>query len=143
MSARERMDPIAGPFGNLSQAYFSSLDTAARGLEPALRGAGRLNLELVSLATRRAQAWLEIPHRLGQCRTPQELAREQLRFWQTAAHDYAEGARRLTVAFGALVLPGLGGAGHGRSGAARRDYITFPEADPALADAPRRDRRAA
>lgn len=143
MSASERSDPKAGPFGNLSQAYFGNLDMVAKGCEPALRGAGQWNLELIGLMTRRAQAWLEIPARLGQCKTPQELVKEQMRFWQAATHDYAEGAQRLTVAFGALAVPGLNGAWGGKTVARARDYITFPDAKPATAETPERDRRAA
>lgn len=143
MSASERGDPNAGPFCNLSQAYFSGLDMAAKGFEPTLRSAGRWNLELMSLATRRAQAWMEIPTRLSQCKTPQDLAKEQMRFWQVATHDYAEGVRRLTVAFGALAVPGFNGAWGGKAVAPARDYITFAEAKPAAAEETKRDRRAA
>jgi hypothetical protein len=138
MNASERADPKAGPFGNLSQAYFGQLDMIAKGLEPALKGVGRWNIELMALMTRRARAWAEIPSRLGQCKSPQDLIGEQLRFWQAAAHDYADGAQRLTVAFGALAVPGLNGALGAQPVA--RDYITFaePKPEPAV-----RDRRAA
>jgi hypothetical protein len=144
MSAIERADPKAGPFCNLSQAYFSGLDTIAKGYEPAFKGAGRWNLELMGLMTRRAQAWLDIPARFSQCRTPQDLVLEQTRFWQAAARDYTEGARRLTVALGAAALPGFNGARGDGTAAPVRDYITFPEPkSAAAAEEPKRDRRAA
>ena len=69
MSGCERLDSKAGPLGNLSQTYYGSLDMMAKGFEPALKGVGRWNLELIGLLTRRSQAWLEMPARLGQCRT--------------------------------------------------------------------------
>lgn len=141
MNASERMDPKAGPFCNLSQAYLSGLDVAARGYEPAFRSAARWNLELMGLATRRARAWLELPSRLARCRTPQDLVRENLRYWQTSAHDYADGAQRLTIAAGAFAMPGANGAWV--KTAPGRDYITFAEPKPATEEAPRRDRRAA
>lgn len=141
MSASERLDPKAGPFGNLSEAYIKNLDTVARSFEPVWRGVGRWNLEVMGLATRRARAWADIPARLGQCKTPQDLLREQMQFWQSAAHDYTEGARRLSVAFGAMAVPGLNGAQTGQDVAAARDYITFPEPKPAAE--PARGRRAA
>jgi Phasin protein len=143
MSANERGDPVAGPFGNLSQVWCGGLDQLAKGYEPTLRNMSRINLELMSLMTRRAQAWLEIPARASQCKTPQDLVREQLQFWQTAAHDYTEGARRLSATFSALAGPGFNGAWGGNTVATPRDYITFAEPKVAAADPPKRDRRAA
>jgi hypothetical protein len=135
------MDPKAGPFCNLSQGYFNGLDLAARGYEPMFRNAARWNLELMGLATRRTRAWLELPSRLAGCRTPQDLAQASLQYWQTAAQDYADGARRLSVAAGAFAVPGINGAWV--KTAPGRDYITFAEPKPATEEAPRRDRRAA
>ena len=141
MNASERSDPKAGPFVNLSQTYCNGLDVLAKGYEPMLKGIGRWNLEVMGLMTRRARAWMEFPARASQCKTPHDLAREQLQFWQTAAHDYTDGARRLTVALGALAPPSL----HGKSAAPTRDYITFAEPSPqaAAVEAPKRERRAA
>ena len=73
MSASERNDPKAGPFVNLSQTYCNGLDVLAKGYEPVLKGVGRWNLEVMSFMTRRASAWLEIPARASQCKTPQDL----------------------------------------------------------------------
>jgi len=144
MSASERSDPKAGPFVNLSHTYCNSLDFLAKGYEPVLKGIGRWNLEAMSLMTRRARAWMDVPAQVSRCRTPQDLVREQLQFWQTAAHDYSEGARRLTVALGALAGPGFEGAQRGRTVAPARDYIDVTEAKPAAAaDVPKRERRAA
>ncbi|NJO23765.1 MAG: hypothetical protein HC868_13605 [Sphingomonadales bacterium] len=93
----------------------------------------------MGLATRRARAWLEIPARISQCKTPQDLIREQLQFWQTAMHDYNEGARRLTIAFGAIAPVGL----NGQAAPPARDYISFAETKASSEDAPKRERRAA
>ncbi len=41
-------------------------------------------MELLTLASRRAQAYLGIPQRLSRCRTHSDLVNEQMRFWQTA-----------------------------------------------------------
>lgn len=141
MSAGERIDPKSGPFGNLSEAYGKNLDVAARGFEPVLRGLGRWNLEILGLGTRRARAWAELPASLAKCRTPQDLVREQLQFWQTASHDYVGAAQRLSVAFGAMAVPGLNGAHSAKE--PDRDYITFPEPKPATEQQPVRSRRAA
>ena len=138
MSAGERNDPKAGSFVNLNGTYWSGLDLLAKGYEPVLTGVSRWNLELMGLMTRRTRAWMEIPARASQCKTPQDLVREQLQFWQTAAHDYSDGARRLTIAFGALAGPGINGAV-----APARDYIDVAQPKPAATEAPRRERRAA
>jgi hypothetical protein len=143
MSANERGDPVAGPFGNLSAVWCGALDQLIKGYEPALRNAGRFNLEVMGLMTRRAQAWLELPSRVGQCKTPQDLVGEQLRFWQAAAQDYTEGSRRLAATFSALAGLGLNGTWGGSTVATPRDYITFPEPKAPAADGATRDRRAA
>jgi hypothetical protein len=120
MNISERNDAKGGPFGNLSQVYFGGLDNMAKGCEPALKSIGRWNLELVG-PTRRSQAWLEIPVRLGRCRTPVDVFNEQMKFWQTATADYADGWRRLTAAWGACAMVPK------PNGAETRDYMTFSE----------------
>jgi len=145
MSGNERLESKSGPLGNLSEAYFGSLDMAAKSFEPMLKGVGRWNLELVGLMSRRTQAWLEIPTRLGQCKTPVDAVNEQLRFWQTAASQYADGTHRLAAAWGACaVMPGFNGAWGGQTVAQPRDYITFQEPKDQAADsAPKRSERKA
>jgi phasin protein len=136
MSGSERLDSKAGPLGNLSQAYFGGLDMMVKGYEPALKGVGRWNLEVLGFMARRAQAWFEIPTRLRQCKTPVDLFNEQGRFWQTAAADYTDGSKRLAAAWSACAaMPKL-------NGAQPRDYITFPEPQEAPA-VPKRDERKA
>ena len=146
MSGSERLDSKVGPLANLSQAYFGGLDAMMKGYEPALKGAGRWNLELIGLMTRRTQAWLEIPARLRRCKTPTDVMNEQMRFWQTATSQYADGSHRLAAAFGACaVMPHFNGAWGGKTVAQSRDYITFPEPkESAASPAPKRgDRKAA
>ena len=142
MSANERGDPVAGPFGNLSQAWCCGLDQLARSYEPTMRNVGRINLELMGLMTRRAQAWLQIPTSASHCKTPQDLFAAQLKFWQTATHDYLEGARRLSATAAALARPGISAA-WGDGPATSRDYITFPEPKANASDPAKPDRRAA
>lgn len=137
MGGSERLDPKAGPLGNLSQAYFCNLDAMVKGCEPALKGAGRWSLELVGLTAKRAQAWLEIPARLAKCKTPADVFGEQMRFWQAAASDYAEGYHRLLAVWGASTPLAKG------NGAQQRDYITFPESQEAPAASKRGERKAA
>jgi hypothetical protein len=132
--------------GNLSQAYFGTLDKMMQGYEPTLKGVGRCNLELFSLMTKRSREWLEIPTRLGRCKTPLDVVNVQMRFWQTATAQYADASHRLAAAFGACaVVPYLNGAWGGETVQRTRDYITFPEPKESVADtaATRGDRRAA
>lgn len=143
MSAGERSDPKAGPFVNLNQTYCNGLDSLAKGYEPMLKGVGRWNLEVMGLMTRRTRAWLEFPARVRQCRTPQDLVKEQLNFWHAAMQDYSDGTRRLTAAFGAFAAPALNGAWLDRTTAPARDYIAVPETKSVAEEPPKRERRAA
>jgi hypothetical protein len=106
-----------------------------RGYGPGLKAIGRFNLEMVALVSRRWQAWLGAPRQFSRCRSPWDIAQEQLRFWQAAVRDYAHSAQRLSATFGAFaVMPE-------HHGAAQRDYITVQE--PATSAAKRNDRKAA
>jgi hypothetical protein len=139
MGGSERLEPKAGPLGNLSQACFGNLDMVVKSCEPTLKGVGRWNLELMGFMARRAQAWLETSSRLGKCRTPADVLGEQMRFWQVAASDYTEGSRRLAAAWGACaMLPKAAD-----SAQQPRDYITFPEPQEAPGVPKRNERKAA
>jgi len=139
MNGSERFGPVLG--ANLSQAYVGNLDAVAQLFQPLAVGAGRYNLELFGLMTRRTRAWLEVPTRLSQCRTPNDLVNEQLRFWQAAVQDYADGAKRLALAFSSFAAPGLDG--RGTVATSTRDYLGFPDAKTTAAEPAKRDRRAA
>jgi hypothetical protein len=137
MSGSGHLDPRAGPLGNLSQACASNLDMMVKGYEPALKGIARWNLELLGFMARRAQAWLEIPSRLSQCKTPVDLMNEQAKFWQAASADYVDGSKRMVAAWNACA------PGQKLNGAQARDYITFPEAQEPVAAPKRGERKAA
>jgi hypothetical protein len=132
MKAAGHVDPNLGSALNISRSYFSGLDTVAKSYEPVLKAIGRWNFELLALTSRRSQAWLGVTARIGQCRSPADLAREQLQFWQSAASDYTQAAQRLAAAF--AVVPEL-------KGIAQRDFITVDE--PTTSTGKRSDRKAA
>jgi len=136
------LDPKCGPFGSLYQAYANAWDTVARGYEPPLVAISRYNLELTAFALRRARAWLELPTRLSQCRGGADLVAENVRFWQQAGGDYAEGTQRLMAALmsAAVTVPG---ARDDRDGHDARDYIAVAERSAAATPAAARDRCAA
>jgi len=113
------LDPPGGPFQNMFNRAWG-LATAGQTLEPWLRATARGNLEALTLMNRRAQAYVELPLRLCQCRSPQDVANEQMRFWQTMAQQYTESSQRI---FGSWTELAQQDANPERE----RDYITFPE----------------
>lgn len=132
-----------GPFQGMVETYFAGLDSSARSLEPFYKGVARWQLEAIGLASRRAQAYMEIPSRLAQCRTPQDVLAEQARFWQNAFEHYSESSRRLAAAWSQMAtMPTV--AGNRANSQRERDYITFPEprsASPQAASQPARATR--
>jgi hypothetical protein len=120
-----KQDPAAGPVQNMFQTFCSGWDAAGFGFEPMMKAAARSNIEAVTLASQRAQAYLELPSRLGQCRTPQDLAGEQMRFWQTMAQQYTECSRRIMTTWTSCAHE-VGNRAKSES-QRERDYITFPE----------------
>lgn len=104
----------------MSQA-FTAFGSASKAFEPAIKSMARCNIEMLSLMNRRTQAYLELPAQLAQCKGPQDMVDAQMRFWQSAADDIADGRRRIAAALG-QAQP------HAADLIARpRDYITFPE----------------
>lgn len=119
---RSPADPYFRPF----HAYFGSLDTMAQSASP-LKSLARCQLEWFGLASRRTQAYLEIPSRLQQCRTPQDLFQEQCRFLQIALEQYAEAGRRIHQAYSEATSSNLAADKPNT-----HDYISFgqDEAEP-------------
>jgi hypothetical protein len=79
-------------------------------------------MELLTLMSRRAQAYLGIPQRLSRCRTHSDLVNEQMRFWQTATSQYQDSTSRIANAWSELfqTLPQAG------RGAGVTSGVTFP-----------------
>lgn len=74
----------------------------SKGVEPAFKAAARTNLELMTFASKRAQAMVALPSRMAACRTPHDVVNEQIRFWQTAFSQYAETTRTIATAWSAV-----------------------------------------
>lgn len=64
-----------------------------------MKNVARYQLELWALASRRGQAYLELPGRIARCRTPQDFSREQARFLKTSMEQYAQATQRLNQSF--------------------------------------------
>lgn len=122
-----------GPFQNLFQPAFSGMDSVALAFEPAMRGMMRCQLEAMGLMSRRAQAYMELPSKVSQCRTPQDLVAEQNRFWQTAFQQYSDSSRRMMAAWSQMFAVPTPFAPAEPKGARARDVIAVPEQRPAAA----------
>lgn len=147
MSSKDRQDSETSPLTAFSQTYFRGFEAAMQAYEPLWRDWARWNVELMGLASRRSQAWLDRPSHLVRCQSPQEVVAEQMHFAQTASRHYNETAHRLTAIWGRSdLMRGLNGAFNAASQATDRDYISFPEPSdaPETASASRgKERRAA
>ncbi|MFA5948986.1 MAG: phasin family protein [Hyphomicrobium sp.] len=130
---------VFGPFGAMFEPFFAGAEAPGKirqsvpGNEPplhranqAFKAAARCQLEMLGLANRRAQAYLEYPSRLARCRTPQDVLEQQIGFWQNTIEQYLESVAHVTEIW-AEVIPASGAN-------PERDYIDFSteaEASPA------------
>jgi len=80
---------------------------------------------------------MEFPSRLGQCRNPQDLVEEQMRYWRTAYEQYSETVERMAE----LMVPV--GAPSDETSKDEHDYITFPEAQERAPTRRARERKVA
>lgn len=117
-----------GFFQSMFQSTYGNLDNAFLALDPAVRSMARCQLEWMGLMSRRGQAYLEIPSRLSQCRTPQDLAAEQSRFFQTAFQQYSDSSRRMLSAWSQMfAVPPPFAPVEPKAKSAKRDVIAVPE----------------
>ena len=105
----------------------AGLESFGQAYDPFLKGLARTQLEVLGFANRRAQAYMQIPARAAQCRTPQDLFNLQTQFWRAAYEDYTESVGRVTNALAACVPPNLAALTDEALNSAH-DYIAFPEA---------------
>jgi hypothetical protein len=125
----------SGWLGQLPEGCLEAAETATRTMEPWFKTWARGNLELMTLASRRARAYLELPERLGHCRSLQELTHESIGFWQNMVEDYTESSRRLLSGWSSIMQQTKRPEEPGRE----RDYVTFPEPGEATpGEGPRR-----
>ncbi len=128
-----------GPMQNAAQAYFGKVSGTNVELGQSYRGLARCQLEMWSLASRRAQAYLELPARMGRCRTLAEVQREQMLFAQQASKQYIESTQRFAQAWqAAFIAPFTAAMPRSsdkpvRAEAVERDYIAV-EAVPVGAE---------
>lgn len=129
MSANQTKPTGLGLFQNFfhPQSFTSFAANAQQAPDQMMRGLARWQLEVQNLAVRRAQAYLELPSRLSQCRTPQDMMAEQQRFMQTCVSQWSESSRAIMGAWMQLFQVPVPGGNGARSKDAGRDYLSFPE----------------
>jgi hypothetical protein len=142
MSTDSKIDPSGGPFKNMFETCCGGMDLAAQRFEPWYKTMASSGLEVLSLMSRRAQAYFDLPKSVGNCRTPQDLVDEQVRFLQTALRQYGETSQRALDAWATSVSL-LGGVLTPWAPAAKpeRDFITFPEPQPATGTAEQKQQK--
>jgi Phasin protein len=131
------------PVHSFFHMYFGGLEAMGQAYDPFTKGIARAQLEFMGLMSRRAQAFMEIPGRLSHCRTPQDLANEQMRFWRTAYEEYSDSLGRMTEAMASLATPAFGFGQYGGDARNAHDYITFPETKEPGQPGRARERKAA
>ncbi len=102
----------------------ASTEQAAKAVAPMMKCAACANLELASLAGRRAKAYLDIPNEIAQCRGPQDIVAAQARFWQAMLRDYADFSQRVVTAMQSF--DGEIAAEVGQQATRERDTLIFP-----------------
>jgi hypothetical protein len=129
------------PAHDAFQMYFGGLEAFGQTYDPLLKGAARTQLEVLGFVNRRAQAYMQIPARAAQCRTPQDFFNAQAQFWRAVFEDYTESVGRVTDALAACALPNLTAL----SAEARNahDYIAFPDTKEQPSSGRTRERKAA
>lgn len=95
--------PRNGHDVDLTSSMTAASEVGRQICEPAVKAMASSSAEVMALASRRAQAYLEFPARLGTCHSPQDVLAEHARFAQTAWTQYAECATRLMSAYQAFV----------------------------------------
>jgi hypothetical protein len=128
MSRDNKDNPFTGfgPFQNMFQPFDPSSFSAPMGFDQIMRGMTRWQLEAQQLMARRAQAYLELPGRMSQCRTPQDLMQEQTQFWQAAFQQYSESSRRILSAWSQAAQPASAEI-RPEDRPKQRDYLSFAE----------------
>lgn len=119
-SASELANAVRTPANAMFLAYFTALDSATSAMTP-FKGLARVQSEMMRFYTHRAQAILEIPSQLARCTTPHDILQDQMKFWDTAAKEYAETSRRIQQAW-SQAAPAATAV---EEPARRRDYIEF------------------
>ena len=91
----------AKPFDPMSLDPKQMLEGLSAGFGP-MKALTVQQVELIRLASRRAQAYLSIPQRLSRCRTHSDLVNEQMLFWQAAMGQYQDATTRIANAWSEL-----------------------------------------
>lgn len=134
-----------GAFAAVFQNYLSACEAVCKGTPPLgagfptafdtqaftaqmaapMKAAARAQLELMGLANRRVQAYMQAPAQLAACRTGQDAVNVQMAFWRQAAEHYAASGRNIADAWRQALPWAMPYAASSEQPAAERDYIDF------------------
>jgi hypothetical protein len=114
-----------GPANAMYLTYFSALDRTAQAFSP-FKNVAWVHAEWFGFLNRRAQALLDVPSQLMFCRTPQDVLREQMHFWDTAVKECDETSRRILSAYANSQNAETAPEKIPENLPRARDYITIP-----------------
>ena len=98
--------------------------------EPPWKILARMQIETMALMSRRAQAYLELPQTLAQCRTPGDLMTEQVRFSQIAQRQYMAAGEHV---YALLPMPSLATTSKTEEKSVKpRDYMVVQQNEAAV-----------
>jgi hypothetical protein len=105
---------------------FGTLFPGLAAFEPGWKIMARLQIEMIALSSRRAQAYLELPSTLARCHSTQDVLTEQVMFWQVAQRQYAQCVERTVVPIPTVVV-GANTAPPAAVQARPRDYMVVSD----------------
>ena len=118
---------MKSPFERDSGQTKTPTDAVTMICEPWLRMWTRGNADMMTLASQRARAYMELPGRLGACHSPADVVREQMHFWQTAAEQYQRCCTDI-ARVAELPVAAVAAATGERESTATDDVAALPEA---------------
>ncbi len=122
MRQQDMFSSAGQPFEAWTQMWFGAFGSAQKNVEPASKGLATAQSELMGLASRRTQAWLDLPKQFANCKAPQDFAQANIQFWQSAASDWTAASQRMMSVWGAAMPVS------GNGFATPRDHVVLPEA---------------
>jgi hypothetical protein len=108
------------------KAANSQMTLAAEAFEPWAKAIARTNLETIALSTRRARALMDFGSLVAACRTPEDFAREQALFWQSAIQDSVASVSRIMAAWMLAPSASVSSAWNGQRTAAAEAGAQYP-----------------
>jgi Phasin protein len=101
MRQQDMFNGTGQPFEAWSQMWFGAFGNAQKSIEPVTKNLATAQSEVTSFASRRTQAWLDLPKQFANCKAPQDFAQANMQFLQSAASDWTASSQRMMALWGA------------------------------------------